>query len=247
MPLTSFRTSHTASDANIQALFTTYNMHLKQGVFLPQGARMPKGAICGEGRSAGARILEDDLTSTIGRNYYVHPYQTSILPYMYPSLNGSPGKYYWELEIVADADQSRQFWFGVSGAMSWVDFYNDTSMNAWTHNTLTLLGDATVSEVITYCSTGNTHTGTGYAVAINVPGNILRCAYDADAGTAQFWVNNISLGTTAACWNMKGRPTKAFMFFHESAAATYKWNISGPFVYAKPAGYSALNYRNEVT
>ena len=139
------------------------------------------------------------------------------------------GKWYWEVTILSTSTSSNGITIGISNSSALTAGYvSGTQTNTWIYNNN---------------SSGRKNlngTGSAYGTAY-VTNDVVGVAFDADAGTLTFYVNNSSQGTAAS----SGLPNPAFPVVSCYGTDNVAINFGQrPFAYTPPSGYSALNTQN---
>ena len=136
------------------------------------------------------------------------------------------GKWYWEVYIVDTNEAINGICIGIASSAVQTAGYNTANQWSYNNNAGGRKGLNTVS--------------TAYGTAF-VTGNTVGVAFDADAGSITFYVNNSSQGVAAS----SGLPNPAFPTV--SAYGTDKVAVNfgqRPFAYTAPSGYKALCTQN---
>jgi len=141
------------------------------------------------------------------------------------TIGMSSGKWYAEMNVIAVGTQSD---FGI---------HTGTGFNTYVGST---------SSGYSYNSDGkkyNNLTGSAYG-ATYTTGDVIGCAFDADAGTIVFYKNGVSQGT--AFTGLTSAPYFFGIYGRSSATANNVYINFGqrPFAYAAPSGFKALCTQN---
>jgi hypothetical protein len=136
------------------------------------------------------------------------------------------GKWYWEVTILATNTTLNGVNIGLANSNSQTSGYGGS--NVWQYNNN---------------SGGRKNlngTSSAYGTAF-VTNDVVGVAFDADAGTLVFYVNNSSQGTAAS----SGLPNPAFPRIDCYGTDNVATNFGQrPFTYTPPSGYVALNTQN---
>ena len=139
------------------------------------------------------------------------------------------GKWYWEVTILSTNTSSNGITIGISNSSTLIAGYVAGSQtNTWIYNNN---------------SSGRKNlngTGSAYGIAY-VTNDVVGVAFDADAGTLTFYVNNSSQGIAAS----SGLPNPAFPVVSCYGTDNVAINFGQrPFSYTPPSGFLPLNSNN---
>jgi hypothetical protein len=147
----------------------------------------------------------------------------------YQSRSGfglTSGKWYWEVTILSTNVSTNGICIGIANTNAQTAGFG--ASNQWTYNNNSS-GRKSLNG-----------TSSAYGVAY-VTNDVVGVAFDADAGTLVFYVNNSSQGTAAS----SGLPNPAFPIVSCYGTDSVAINFGQrPFTYTPPSGFKALNTQN---
>ena len=137
------------------------------------------------------------------------------------------GKWYWEVTIVSANTVSNGIDLGIANSSTIAAGIGQT--NKWVYNNNTGGGRKSLNGTVS-----------AYGVTY-VANDIVGIAFDADAGSITFYVNNSSQGVMAST----GLPNPAFPYTETYSSDSVAVNFGQrPFTYTAPSGFVALNTYN---
>ena len=136
------------------------------------------------------------------------------------------GKWYWEVTIISTNVSTNGICIGISSSGTQTAGFG--TANQWVYN----------NNSSGRKSLNGTSSAYGTAFVTN---DVVGVAFDADAGTLVFYVNNVSQGTAAS----SGLPNPAFPMVNAYGSDNIAINFGQrPFSYTPPTGFKALNTYN---
>lgn len=185
----------------------------------------------GNGRGNYAVLSPIDTSGTAGSITAGNLNLTGGSAAWYQSRSGfgmTSGKWYWEVTILSANTVSNGIDIGIANSAAQTAGFG--SANRWTYNNNTG-GTGRKSLNGTVSSYGTMY----------VANDVVGVAFDADAGTLAFYVNNSSQGIAAS----SGLPNPAFPIVECYGTDSVAFNFGQrPFAFSPPSGFKALNTLN---
>jgi len=236
-PITNRQTSVAVSDRmSVLRGFT--------GILLSKGGKAAPAKLISSGRDYKyTHILPGGLEWKSSYFHYVYGTVVESDTIIVPGTFGAPGKYYMELEVVANSDPalgSMRFGYASVGAENTVGPTTHI-MNGGGRAARMILSTSSTLQNDDYVG-GVTNVALGSGLL--TPGTIVGFGIDIDTGNMVATVNGAVVGNiTGATW-CRGRCLLWYATQNENPTHRYKVNFRGPFL-GKPAGYAAYDWKNE--